>query len=219
MNSGDNLERDRASIRATCASRTAKSLLKIMHNGSQVQAAMYAWSRFKGCLNKEAPHEQDVAVAVAWEDLMVADKATWLAREPVVTVSALAIAFARYLAANQVQVHQYPAPMATPFTCLSADQLRSFQLRTRDYYRVGPYSIPRWQGEEGASFVRLDDMPAHLADAAHQYQGDVPQSLPRTMATEVFEAFLCTQPNQVELDLLAGYQVSSPPTSPGFLSI
>lgn len=223
MKLGCEAARSRDSIRATCAARAAKSLLQILHqplSGSARHGTLlYAWARFKGCLKKEAPQEHDVAVAVAWDELLEADEVIWRARPPLLTVRALAEACGRCLSANQSLVHQYPVPMTTRVTCVGGQAPRQVHLQTRDYYQVGPYSIPRWQGEEGAIFVRLDDMPAHLADAAHQYQGDVTQSLPRAMATEVFEAFLCTQPNQVDLDLLAGYQVSSPPTSPGFASI
>lgn len=213
MESGREVVQCRHSIRATCASRAAKSLLQILHQPlsgpARHGALLYAWARFKGCLKKEAPYDQDVAVAVAWGELLETDEANWWARTPLVTVRTLADACGRYLSANQVLLHQYPVPMATRVTCVGDQASHQIHLETRDYYQVGPYAIPRWQGEEGAIFVRLDDMPAHLADAARQYQGDVPQSLPGAIPAEVFEAFLLTQPNQVELDLLAGYQMSS----------
>lgn len=225
MHTDDEFERYRNSIRATCASRTAKRLLQIIHQpltGPAKRGALtYAWSRFKGCLRQESPQEQDVAVAVAWEDLVDTGDLAWRERAPIVTVQALASASAHYLDSNQDLLHHYPVPMRMQWVLVKAEAKRQITLRTTDYYQLGSYAIPRWQADGlSTTFVRVADMPALLADEVSRYLGDLPPSVPGMLTVEAFEEFLLkTPPGQVELDLLAGYQVSSPSTSRAFPSM
>jgi hypothetical protein len=116
---------------------------------------------------------------------------------------------------HQDLLHHYPMPMTMQWELVKAETKRQITLRTTDYYQVGPYAIPRWQADGlSTTFVRMADMPAVLAGEASQYLGDLPPSVPGMMTAVAFEEFLLTQRNQVELDLLAGYQLSSPSTSP-----
>lgn len=165
---------------------------------------MLAWSRFKGCLQFEALEARDAVVAVAWEELLGADEATWGTRTPIVTVRSLAAACSQFLATHRALLRKYEVPMSKQITCAGDAGVRQVHLQTRDYYQVGPYAIPRWQVDECAAIVvRIDDLPALMAEDAHQFLGDNPQPLPGAMAADVFEAFLLTQSNQVELNLLA----------------